>query len=388
MTVKKVDGKWCVDVRLGAPGRRKERKRHLSPINTKKAALEYEKELVADSLSTSMSSANRNRRYEEFVLEFMTEHVLPRAKYSEIVSKDRILGNHLVPFFGAMKLHEINTASIDRFIAHQDRKGLKKKTVRNHLTVLRKSLSVAVDYEYLDKVPKINWVNGPKPKIDFLQVHEAEQLIAAAEPRWKPMIILALKTGMRSGELLALRWSDVDLVAGYVSVERSVADGGIINTPKSDETRRIPLCRSALAAMKQHRHDLGEFVFCQPDGSMLTRAMMKWPLKRTLRDAGMRHVGWHSLRHTFGTHMIARGAPLTYVQKLMGHQDIQTTARYLHLLDGELEAAVQKLDEDWRGHFDRRGGDFDDRSGQKVDSQSPCAVVKRSPDTPTLRLVK
>ena len=141
MTVKKVDGKWCVDVRLGAPGRRKERKRHLSPINTKKAALEYEKELVADSLSTSMSSANRNRRYEEFVLEFMTEHVLPRAKYSEIVSKDRILGNHLVPFFGAMKLHEINTASIDRFIAHQDRKGLKKKTVRNHLTVLRKSLS-------------------------------------------------------------------------------------------------------------------------------------------------------------------------------------------------------------------------------------------------------
>lgn len=153
----------------------------------------------------------------------------------------------------------------------------------------------------------------------------------------------ALKTGLRLGELLALRWEDVDLVVGRLMVRRAVARG-IIGTPKSGKSREIPLSSEALKALRGQRHMKGEPVFSDLDGKMLDKGECKWPLWRSAKKAGLRRVGWHVLRHTFSSHLVMRGVPLKAVQELMGHATIEMTMRYSHLAPVVHRQAVETLD--------------------------------------------
>ena len=115
---------------------------------------------------------------------------------------------------------------------------LAKKTVNNHLTVLRRLVVVAKKRGLIQAVPEIEWLKAPDPEFDFLDFKEAERLLGAAEEgEWRTTILVALRNGMRQGEILALRWEDVDLVKGQLSVRRSVTRE-IITTPKEREVAR------------------------------------------------------------------------------------------------------------------------------------------------------
>ena len=94
--------------------------------------------------------------------------------------------------------------------------------MNNHLTVLRRLLSSAVEWEQLDHLPPIKWLKVPD-EFDFLDFEEAGRLVAGADEAWRPMILTGLKAGLRLGELIALRWEDIDLVAGRLMVRRAVA---------------------------------------------------------------------------------------------------------------------------------------------------------------------
>ena len=123
---------------------------------------------------------------------------------------------------------------------------------------------------------------------------------------------------------------------------------GVEGTPKGGRERTVELPRSVVDALKSHRHLRGRFVFCQEDGKPLTAGLMKPLLRRALRSAGITReqgqIGWHDLRHTYGSHLAMKGGPLKVVQELMGHATIQMTERYAHLSPETRRQAVAVLD--------------------------------------------
>jgi integrase len=199
--------------------------------------------------------------------------------------------------------------------------GLSQKTVNNRLTVLRKAPDLACDYGLIDHVPRLKWLRVPKQKFDFLDFDEAERLLKAAEevePFWFAMIFTAIRTGMRQGELLALEWDDVDLVAGRIMVRQSHWRGHT-DTPKSGREREIPLGDDLRQVLRDHRHLRRRLVFCGEGGEQQNENHCRRPLYRSAAKAGLRRIGWHVLRHTFASHLVMRGVALKAVQELLGH---------------------------------------------------------------------
>lgn len=118
--------------------------------------------------------------------------------------------------------------------------------------------------------------------------------------------------------------------------------------PKGGRERSVELPGSVVEALKAHRHLRGRFVFCQEDGQPLTASRMAGPLRRALRAAGITRergqIGWHDLRHTYGSHLAMRAVPLKAIQELMGHSTIEMTMRYAHLSPDSRREAVNVLD--------------------------------------------
>lgn len=127
-------------------------------------------------------------------------------------------------------------------------------------------------------------------------------------------------------------------------VRRSVVEG-VVDTPKSGKSRKIPLNDTVVEVLKAHKHLRSEQVFCQEDGSMLTDGQIKWPLYRIRRRAGIVDVAWHDLRHSFASHLAMKGKSLKAIQELLGHSTIEMTMRYAHLAPAVLRDAVDALDQ-------------------------------------------
>lgn len=269
-------------------------------------------------------------------------------KASSVDSKKQILTGHILPALGDVLLRDVTYAVIEDFKlallkpTEEKPAGLSYKTVNNILTVLRRLLAVAAKRQLISAVPEIEWLRAAPQDFDFFKFDEADRLIEAAGD-WRTMILLALRTGLRQGELLGLRWDDVDLVAGRIMVRQSIVRGRV-TTPKNHKPREIPLAQSALDALKSYRHLKGELVFCGPTGKALTKGECKHPLWRACKAAKLRRVGWHVLRHTFASHLAMRGVPVRTIQELLGHATLTMTLRYAHLAPEVTRDAVAMLD--------------------------------------------
>lgn len=281
----------------------------------------------------------------EFKSEFLDRYARVNNKPSEVESKEAILRRHLVPALGYLRLGDIRRREIDAYKADKHKSGLKPGTINNQLGVLSKLLKVAVAWELIDSAPAVGLLKNPKPKFDYLDFNEADRLLAgaASEPLWWTMILVGLRAGLRQGELLGLRRDDVDLVAGRLLVRQAVARG-VVGTPKNGKGRTVPLSGDTVRALRRHRHIRGELVFCQDDGSLLTKGMCKHPLWRACRRAGLRRIGWHCLRHTFASHLAMRGKSMKAIQELLGHATMEMTMRYAHLAPVVHRDAVDALD--------------------------------------------
>ncbi|EDM76706.1 Phage integrase [Plesiocystis pacifica SIR-1] len=297
--------------------------------------------------------------FEDFVPRFMAFCESPVAgrrganSTGELSNKRGTIEQHLSPYFGEMPLRRIGARQVDAYVCAkaQERskrtgKPLSASTIANHLAVLRRMLKVAHRWELIDRVPDIQ--PPRKGTVDnYLSKREAQALLEHADPLTRDLFMLALRTGMRLGELRELRTGDVDLANGRIQVRRQRTQEGEVTPPKYGRKRTVQVPADALEVLRKRLAGLGrkELVFSKPKGykaahrgERAAKGGEPWSHKdlfnavnRARAGAGIeRSVGVHTLRHTFATHAVAAGVPLSLVSRQLGHSDVRTTMRYAH----------------------------------------------------------
>ena len=234
-------------------------------------------------------------------------------------------------------------ADIEGYVASMKKAGRSPKTISNHLNFLHGLFAFA---------KKRGWASanavgeaerpgaeGADPDIRFIDLEELEALLhqipddalGAVERR---LYVTAAMTGLRQGELIALRWKDVDWNAGLIRVRRNYTRGRF-GTPKTKRSSRaVPMPERVAATLKEHFKrsnytGADDLVFCHPEtGGPYDSSKMRKRFKDAIEAAGVRSIRFHDLRHTFGTRMAAAGAPLRTIQEWMGHRDYKTTEIY------------------------------------------------------------
>ena len=209
--------------------------------------------------------------------------------------------------------------------------------------MLGKCLNCAEEWGLINKTPKIKPLKVPPPKFHFFTEEEYNQILEESKKVSKEfyeMVLFTLRTGVRVGELLALRWEDIDFERKIVTIRRSIVNG-ITGSPKSNKIRQIPLADDIFIIIKSKKQTLNDFKFWRME---MSRFSLNRALKRTCGNLGFKVGGWHDLRHTFASKLSNNGVPLQVIQTLLGHSDLKMTQRYAHLEPLTLSDAIKTLE--------------------------------------------
>ncbi len=286
----------------------------------------------------------------EFATKWQEDYVtvqrqLGRMKESTAVGYGVAVRLHIVPFFGGMRLGDIALPHVRALMKALLDKQLSPKSVGNVVVVLKQMFKHAVQWGYLDASPA---QYAERPRGEVLTPPEIRRLLQAADEPVRTLVLTAVMTGMRRGELLGLKWEDVDLEGGKIHVRRALWRGRFI-APKSRRARRAidapATVRAALAHLPSRFQ--GGLVFCGREGQPLDpENFTKRDFARALRRSGVRRTRFHDLRHIYASLLIAQGAHPKYIQAQLGHASIQTTLdRYGHLMPDVYEREARKLDQ-------------------------------------------
>ncbi len=285
---------------------------------------------------------------------------------------DQILRLHLIPGIGHHALHKLTPQHLQAFYKQKLEEGLSNSTVGTFHNVLHKALDTALRWGLVSRnVSEL--VTPPRKEhyeIQPLSIEQVQQLLKALPGNpLEVLFLLALGTGMRQGELLALKWQDIDLVRGTLQVRRVLTHVTVrlrkegepcfIETePKTDSGRRcLALPEIVLQALITHKEqqaqqirDAGrywqhhDYVFCTKLGKHLTPNYVVTTFKSLLKKAGLPDIRFHDLRHTAATTLLALGVNPKIVQEMLGHTEISMTMDiYSHVLPTMQKEAMHKM---------------------------------------------
>lgn len=327
MAIFKKRGKYWVSFR-GADG-----KRHRQPVGPSHA-------LAKEVLAKKQAEAAEQK--------FFPARATNATLFSEIAEKYwklhgpkvrartwRYVSEKLLARFGERKTGQITSAEVQAYLNEIIGRGKAASTANKHLTLLTSIFNKAKkwgDFHGDSPCEGVEKFREPNHRLRFLSRQEIERLMEAACPRVRPILACAIMTGMRKGELLALRWENVDLERGLIHILVS----------KSGRSRQIPIdaLRPVLLGLEP-----------QPSGSVfnLPEIMFRRYFEKARNDAGLAKSGpdkvtIHTLRHTFASHFIMATGDLVRLQHHLGHSTPNLTLRYAHLSPAHLATGMAKFE--------------------------------------------
>jgi integrase len=323
------NGLWVCDIAVG--GRRVRQVVGTSKAQARDALTKIRSRLL-DEKNELRKRAGKDERiaFAKFADEFMKTYSKPNKKSWR---RDEVSLVHLKDHFKGQTLQDIMAEEVERYKAKRRDEAASPATVNRELACLKTLLTKAVEWGKIDRNPAARVRKFPERNIRerILTRDEIQLLLAAAAPHLRPILVVALGTGMRRGEILCLRWRSVDFSHGFILVEDS----------KSGKSRKVPvssLVRESLKAMKPE----GEFVFMNPNTRTHVQDV-KAAFRGACQRAALKGVTFHSLRHTAASAMIEAGVDVVTVGRILGHSSIVMTQRYCHPTPENMKLAVEKL---------------------------------------------
>jgi integrase len=280
--------------------------------------------------------------------------VLPTLKLSTQHGYKTVLAKHLLPYWRDWRLRDIGRQDVQQWVADRFRQKLGWQTVRNSWTLLSGILETAVEYGYLSMNPA-RGVKFPEKELKEAPVlftaEDFVKLLEQLDEPYRTMARLIALTGLRIGELLAVRWRCLDLEIGTLSVRESVYEGKF-QSPKTRKSRRtMPLGPQIIVWLREHRlrakrTESDDLVFGNRKGQPLRESkLLRNVLQPAAERAGLGRVTWHQFRHIHSSLLNDLRVPVKIAQELLGHSSISTTLNiYTHVVDASHRKAIEALE--------------------------------------------
>jgi integrase len=354
----RADGRWACTVSLG-DGRRR------TFYGRTRAAVAERLPGALKSVQDGQALPDERQTVAQFLASWLETSARPRVRLTTFVVYERVVRLHINPTVGHVRLARLTPQMISHLYEKLSQDGLSARYVRMVHSIMHGSLKMAVRWRLINVNPADS-VDAPRlerKEFRALDAEEAGRLLdAARSDRLHALYTLALTCGMRQAELLGLRWADVDLDGGKLSVRRQVMRVGgewRFSEPKTKAGRRvITLPALAVSALREHRRqqaeerlraadwqDLG-LVFPNRRGAPIAKENLLrrsfWPL---LERAGLDHVRFHDLRHSCASLLLASGLHPKVVQERLGHSTIAVTMDvYSHVMPTLQREAADTFD--------------------------------------------
>lgn len=305
----------------------------------------------------------------QFTLQWREKYATKHLELKTISNYNSFLRLYFLPVFAHVPLSKINHLYILDFIEKLENKGLKNSTINRIIQSFKSMLSVAVDWGLIKDNPAkdIKNLKEEQKEVEIYTNDEVMKLFEVLEsekPRYKVLIKLAVTTGMRRGELLALKWDNVNLEEGTIHVKETLSHHNkkfIFKEPKTKNSIRIiSLPRFMIDELKAYylyckktRFQLGELyknpynlLFHTMGGNPIFASTITRRWKEITRKAGLKHIKFHALRHTSATMLINQGLPAKIISSRLGHSNVMTTLNiYAHALHEADEVAARRIDD-------------------------------------------
>jgi len=328
-------------------GRRTSRK-----VGSEKAALEVAKKIEAKLILGEAFLQEKKPpvpTLEEYYQRFKIRYMKTAIKESSYIIYESAFRVQTLPELGRLRLDQIDRERMEDFIAVLTEKDLAKDYIRLILGSLQTLMSNAIEKGIIANNPVRGlsklYRQAPVRHAEIEPLTEGESLLFLQtalewEPEHYPLFLTSLHTGMRSGEVIALQWPDIDWHGKFISLRRQVVMTKITTLKTKNGKRRVDLSDDllgTLAALKKKRqeealkrgsNEISEWVWANEKGQRIDIHNVKVKsFKRVLRKAGLRDIRYHDLRHTFASQLLCSGANILYVSQQLGHANPGVTMK-------------------------------------------------------------
>ena len=292
---------------------------------------------------------------EQFVSELWKPGIVPTLKGGSSRYYDVQLRCHILPTLGSKRLCDITRVDVQCFLAEKRQQGFSGSSAHGMRTALSKVLQAAVDWNLLEQNPARGIRIGdrtPMTERVFLNPKEVTKLLNSLLEPCHTLVLVAVLTGLRIGEILALRWKNLDLIRGVIQVRETVSEGKF-GSPKTKSSRRdVPMSHPVREAFKaQHARCIvtgsDDLVFTTRKKTPLNpKNLLRRVPQPACKTLELPVISWHSFRHTHATQLAESGESLRTAQAILGHSDLETTLNvYTHAIPEAQKRAVDKVAE-------------------------------------------